>query len=156
MPLNPTPQLAVHHGTKLSRSSSAKQPCSSLIVPASFISAKCRYTLNAVCPAPSALSEGRTITLTIQSLNCIAHALALVDGEPVSYRPLERAAKSSEKFLGKFSEDSRVEGMSRAKNESSKPIIVGKFRCVAVSDQVRDRQCRQHQHASDPPLTQAE
>jgi hypothetical protein len=37
-------------------------------------------------------------------------------------------------------------------------LQVGSIRSVAVlprSDQVRDRQCRQHRHASDPPLTRA-
>ncbi|KAJ5181212.1 hypothetical protein N7491_000767 [Penicillium cf. griseofulvum] len=47
----------------------------------------------------------------IKNLTSIAHALATVDGEPVSYKHLERAAESSEKLLEKFGQDSRVEGI---------------------------------------------
>jgi hypothetical protein len=47
--------LAVHHATKLSRSSSADQPCSSLIAPASFTTTQ--YNLKAACPAPSTSSK---------------------------------------------------------------------------------------------------
>lgn len=44
----------------------------------------------------------------IKNLTSIAHALATVDGEPVSYKHVERAAESSEKLLEKFDHDSRV------------------------------------------------
>jgi hypothetical protein len=47
----------------------------------------------------------------IKNLTSIAHALVTVDGEPVRYKHLGRAAESSEKLLEKFGQDSRVEGM---------------------------------------------
>ncbi|KAJ6054323.1 uncharacterized protein N7446_010335 [Penicillium canescens] len=49
--------VSVYHATKLSRFSSASEPCSSLVPPASFTSVKRRCTLDAAFPAPSALSE---------------------------------------------------------------------------------------------------
>ncbi|KZF22636.1 hypothetical protein L228DRAFT_131240 [Xylona heveae TC161] len=47
----------------------------------------------------------------IKHLTSIAHALATVDGEPVSYKHLEKAAESSEKLLEKFGQESRIDGM---------------------------------------------
>lgn len=47
----------------------------------------------------------------IKILTSIAHALATVGEEPVSYKYLEVAAESKEEFSMEFSEDNRVESM---------------------------------------------
>ena len=47
----------------------------------------------------------------IKNLTSIAHALATVDEQPVSYKYLEMAAESNEKLSEKFDQESRVESM---------------------------------------------
>jgi hypothetical protein len=47
----------------------------------------------------------------IKNLTSIAHALATVGEEPVSYKYLEMAAESKEEFSKEFGEESRVESM---------------------------------------------
>jgi hypothetical protein len=47
----------------------------------------------------------------IKNLTSIAHALATVGEEPVSYKYLEMAAESKEEFSKEFGEKSRVESM---------------------------------------------
>ena len=47
----------------------------------------------------------------IKNLLSIAHALATVDEEPVTYKYLEMAAESNESLSEKFGQESRVESM---------------------------------------------
>ncbi|KAJ6122759.1 hypothetical protein N7512_005224, partial [Penicillium capsulatum] len=47
----------------------------------------------------------------IKNLTSIAHALATVEEQPVSYKYLEMAAESNEKLSEKFGQESRVESM---------------------------------------------
>lgn len=47
----------------------------------------------------------------IKNLTSIAHALATVEEQPVSYKYLEMAAESNEKLSENFGQESRVESM---------------------------------------------
>lgn len=60
----------------------------------------------------------------IKSLASIAHALAKVGEEPVSYKYLEMAAESNEKLSEKFVQESRVGAYSSRLTSQSLKIFI--------------------------------